>query len=179
MSSIKSAHDTFTIPFLSLYFVALRVCINTLEKVNLGYNLVVCQFAPTTRERQECQLSAILTNWADGILEEFDIDILHDVLTSCSDSGSDVKRALDVLIDAWWEWCILHLSHLALTDAFGRSIDPAKSRNVAARKFFKKIKKVIEAINKSELLGGAFDAAMMEIFATYLKLINSPSTVGR
>lgn len=186
VSSIKSARDTFTIPFLSLYldliksktsnqkFVALRVCFNALEKVNLGYNLVVRRFAPTTRERQECQLSAILTDWADGILKEFDIDILRDVLTSCSDSGSDVKRALDVLIDAWWEWCISHLSHLALTDAFGMSIDPAKSKNVAARKFFKKIKKVIEAINKSELLGGAFEAAMMEIFATYLKLINSP-----
>ena len=186
MSSIKSARDTFTIPFLSLYldliksktsnqkFVALRVCFNALEKVNLGYNLVVRRFAPTTRERQECQLSAILTDWADGILKEFDIDILRDVLTSCSDSGSDVKCALDVLIDAWWEWCISHLSHLALTDAFGMSIDPAKSKNVVARKFFKKIKKVIEAINKSELLGGAFKAAMMEIFATYLKLINSP-----
>jgi hypothetical protein len=45
---------------------------------------------------------------------------------------------------------------------------------VATRKFFKKIKKIIEAINKSELLGGAFEVAMMEIFATYLKLINSP-----
>ena len=186
VSSIKSARDTFTIPFLSLYldlikskasnqkFIALRVCFNALEKVNLGYNLVVRRFAPTTQERQECQLSAILTDWVDGILKEFDIDILRDILTSCSDSGSNVKRALDVLIDAWWEWCISHLSHLALTDAFGTSIDPAKSRNVAARKFFKKIKKVIEATNKSELLGCAFEAAMMEIFATYLKLINSP-----
>jgi hypothetical protein len=52
VSSIKSARDTFTIPFLSFYldliksktsnqkFVALRVCFNTLENVNLGYNLV-------------------------------------------------------------------------------------------------------------------------------------------
>jgi hypothetical protein len=174
VSSIKSARDTFTILFLSLYldliksktsnqkFVALRVCFNTLENVNLGYNLAIRQFVPTTRERQECQMSAILTDWADDILKEFDIDILHDILTSCSDSGLDVKRALDVLIDVWWEWCILHISHLALIDAFGTSIDPAKSKNVATRKFFKKIKKIIEAINKSELLGGAFEATMME-----------------
>jgi hypothetical protein len=44
--------------------------------------------------------------------------VMFDVLTSTSDSGSDVKRTLDILIDAWWEWCISHLIHLAFTEAF-------------------------------------------------------------
>ncbi len=97
-----------------------------------------------------------------------------DVLTSTSDSGSDVKRTLDILIDAWWEWCISHLIHLALMEAFGTSMDPNNSKNVDMRCFFQRIKKVIEAVNKAEYLQGAFEEAMLEFLETYLKLLNSP-----
>ncbi len=97
-----------------------------------------------------------------------------DVLTSTSDSGSDVKRTLDILINAWWEWCISHLIHLALTKTFGTSIDPNNSKNVDASCFFQRIKKVIEAVNKSEYLQGAFAEAMLELLETYLKLFSSP-----
>ncbi|KAH8948587.1 hypothetical protein BDL97_11G101900, partial [Sphagnum fallax] len=141
---------------------------------NIGYNLAVRRFAPTTNERQAEQLSTILHEWSSGVLEEFGIKVMLDVLISTSDSGSDVKCTLDILIDAWWEWCISHLIHLALTEAFGTSIDPNNSKNMDARCFFQRIKKVIEAVNKSEYLQGAFEEAMFELLETYFKLLNSP-----
>jgi hypothetical protein len=114
-----------------------------------------------------------LHKWSSGVLEEFGIKVMFDVLTSTSNSGSDVKRTLDILIDAWWEWCISHLIHLALTEAFGTLIDPNNSKNVDARCFFQRIK-VIEGVNKFEYLQGAFEETMLELLETYLKLLNSP-----
>jgi hypothetical protein len=115
-----------------------------------------------------------LHEWSSGVLEEFSIKVMLDVLTNISDSRSDVKRTLDILINAWWEWCISHLIHLALMEAFGTSIDPNNSKNVDVRCFFQKIKKVIEAMNKSEYMQGTFEEAMLELLETYLKLLNSP-----
>jgi hypothetical protein len=45
---------------------------------------------------------------------------------------------------------------------------------VDAHCFFQRIKKVIEAMNKSEYLQGAFEEAMLELLEMYLKLLNSP-----
>jgi len=184
--SLAEARSFFTIKYLLLYldliknkmsnqkYLALRVCFNTSTKFNIGYNLAVRRFAPTTDERQAEQLSTILHEWPSGIFEEFGIKVMFDVLTSTSDSGSNVKHTLDILIDAWWEWCISHLIHLALTETFGTSIDPNNSKNVDACCFFQRIKKVIEVVNKSEYLQGAFEEAMLELLETYLKLFNSP-----
>jgi hypothetical protein len=182
--SLAEARSFFTIKYLSLYldlinskmnnhkYLALRVCFNTSTRLNIGYNLAVRRLALTTDECQVEQLSIILHEWSSGVLEEFDIKVMLDELTSTSDSGSDVKRPLDILIDAWWEWCISHLIHMALMEAFGTSIDPNHSKNVDARYFFQRIKKVIEAMNKYEYLQGAFEEAMLELLETYLKLLN-------
>jgi hypothetical protein len=116
--------------------LALQVCFNMSTRFNIGYNLVVRWFALTTDECQAEQLSTILHEWSSSVLEEFDIKVMFDVLTSTSNLGSDVKRTLDILIDAWWEWCISHLIHLALTEAFGTSIDPNNGKNVDAHCFF-------------------------------------------
>jgi hypothetical protein len=59
-------------------------------------------------------------------------------------------------------------------EAFSTSIDSNNSKNVDARCFFQRIKKVIEAVNKSEYLQGAFKEAMLELLETYFKLLNSP-----
>ena len=185
IGSIAEAREFYTIRFMSLYldlikrkmsnqkFMALHVCFNTATSFNVGYNLTVCRFAPSTDEREE-SLSIILNDWVSCVLHEFGINVIRDVLTNTSDSGFDVKRTFNVLIDAWWEWCISHLAHLALTDAFGTSIDPDKSKNDEARQFFHRIKKTIEAVNKYEYLKQAFEEAMLEIFETYLKLLNLP-----
>jgi len=184
--SLAEVRSFFTIKYLSLYldlikskmsnqkYLALQVCFNTSTRFNIGYNLAVCRFALTTDERQAEQLSTILHEWSSGVLEEFGIKVMLDVLTSTSDSRFDVKHTLDILIDVWWEWCISHLIHLALMEAFGTSIDPNNSKNVDAHCFFQRIKKVIEAVNKSEYLQGAFEEAMLELLEMYLKLLNSP-----
>ncbi|KAH9572678.1 hypothetical protein CY35_02G164300 [Sphagnum magellanicum] len=184
--SLADVCSFFTIKYLSLYldliknkmsnqkYLALQVCFNTSTKFNIGYNLAVHRFAPTTDERQaeQNQLSTILHEWSSGVFEEFGIKVMLDVLINTSDSGFDVKRTLDILIDAWWEWCISHLIHLALTETFGTSIDPNNSKNVDAHCFFQRINKVIEAVNKFEYLHGAFEEAMLELLETYLKLLN-------
>ncbi len=140
--SLAEVCSFFMIKYLSLYldliknkmnnqkYLALQVCFNTSTRFNIGYNLAVCQFAPTTDERQAKQLSTILHEWSSSVLEEFGIKVMLDVLTSTSYSGSDVKRTLDIIIDAWWEWCISHRIHMAFTQASGTSIDPNNSKNV-------------------------------------------------
>jgi hypothetical protein len=114
------------------------VCFNTSTRFNIGYNLAIRRFASTIDERQakQNQLSTILHEWSSGVLEEFGIKVMLDVLTNTSDSGSDVKRTLDIMINVWWEWCISHLIHLALMEVFGTSIDPNNSKNVDARCLF-------------------------------------------
>jgi hypothetical protein len=54
---------------------------------------------------------------------EFGIDFFRGVLTGSGDSGSDVKRAMEVLLGTLREWCVSHLINLALVDAFGTSVD--------------------------------------------------------
>ncbi len=110
--SLTEAHSFFTIKYLSLYldlinskmsnqkYLALRVCFNMSTRFNIGYNLAVRRFAPTTDEHQTKQLSTILHKWSSGVLEEFGIKVMLDVLISTSYSGSNVKRTLDILIDA-------------------------------------------------------------------------------
>ncbi|CAN5976136.1 unnamed protein product [Sphagnum jensenii] len=100
--SLAKARSFFMIKYLSLYldlikskmsnqkYLALRMCFNTSTRFNIGYNLAVRRFAPTTDERQAEQLSTILHEWSSGVLEEFNIKVMFDVLTSTSDSGSDV-----------------------------------------------------------------------------------------
>ena len=186
ISSIDEACQSYVIPFISLNldlvksktsnekYMALRICFNTARKLNIGFNLAVRRFAPSTDERMADRLSDILEQWAAGVLSEFNIDINRDVLTSVSDSDSDVKRSLQVVMNPWWEWCVSHLSHLVLTDAFGTSIDPSSSKNEESRLFFKGIKKVIESINKSEYWHSAFEAETIDRFKQYLKLLNAP-----
>ncbi len=69
--SLAEARSFFTIKYLSLYldlikskmnnqkYPALQVCFNTSTRFNIGYNLAVHRFAPTTDERQVKQLSRI------------------------------------------------------------------------------------------------------------------------
>ena len=121
-------------------FLALRVSFNSNTQYNMSYNFT-SRFAPTTEERVDNQLSLVLSEWASGLVREFDTDVSRYVLTSCSDSGSDVKRTLDILMGLWWEWGISHMSYLALTDAFGTLIDPSKSKNSEGRDTFQEVKK--------------------------------------
>jgi hypothetical protein len=86
------------------------------------------------------------------ILQEFEVDAEADVLTSCTDSGSNVKRALEVVFPTHREWCVSHLFHLALADAFRSSVDPSKTKNTEVCELMNACCKVIETVNKSKLL---------------------------
>ena len=77
------------------------------------------------------------------ILKEFSITPEHDVLTSCTDSGSDVKRALEQVFPTMQEWCVLHLMHLALADAFGSHVNHKKSKNSEMREFISQCRKMV------------------------------------
>ena len=109
------------------------------------------------------------------ILKEFHIEAKDDVLTSCTDSGSDVKRALEVVFPTIREWCVSHLLHLALADAFGSHVDPKKTKYSEVHELMNSCRKVIETVNKSKLLKIKVDNKMLDEFGTICKLRNSPT----
>jgi hypothetical protein len=125
--------------------------------------------------RRGGQASDLLVLWMKTILQEFEVDPEADVLTSCTDSGSDVKRALEVVFPTHREWCVSHLIHLALADAFGSSVDPNKTKNTEVRELINACRKVIETVNKSKLLKLRVDKNMLEDFGRISKLRNSPT----
>jgi len=98
-----------------------------------------------------------------------------DVLTSCTDSGSDVKRALEKVFPTHRDWCVSHLLHLALADAFGSSVDPNKMKNKGVRLLLNQCRKVIETVNKSKVLKLNVDGNMLDNYGRVIKLKKSPS----
>jgi hypothetical protein len=111
----------------------------------------------------------------NSILEEFGVNPREDVLTSCTDSSSDVKRALEVVFPTHREWCISHVLHLALADAFGSHIDPNKTKNGEVCELMNACHKVVETVNKSKLLKIRVDNNMLTDFGKIIKLRNSPN----
>jgi len=95
----------------------------------VSWNLAVCGYTLMEDNVQGERASNLLVDWMKMILEEFKIDAEDHVLTSCTDSESDVKRALDVAFSTIREWCVSHLLYLALADAFGSHVDPNKTKN--------------------------------------------------
>jgi hypothetical protein len=186
MGNIKEAKQHYTIPFLS---VSLDLIQNSVQNQKLigvrvsyvngqhmkSWNLAVRRYNPTEQEVREGKASALLINWSGYILKEYDIDPDNNILTSCTDSGSDVKRALEVELPTYREWCVSHLIHLALGDAFGSSVDPKKSKNTEIRDFINACRKVVESVNKSKLLKMKLEEGMRKDFGNVVKLRNSPT----
>jgi hypothetical protein len=111
----------------------------------------------------------------NSILNEFGINPPEDVLTSCTDSSSDVKRALEVVFPTHHECCISHILHLALADAFGSHIDPNKTKNSEVRELMNTCRKVVESVNKSKLLKIKVHNHMLTKLGKICKLRNSPN----
>jgi hypothetical protein len=107
MANIHAAKQVYTIPFMS---VSLDLIQNAVQNKNLigirvsyilgsdmkSWNLAVRGYNPTEKEIKEGKASILLVILLQHILREYDIDLEEDILTSCIDSGSDVKRALEV-----------------------------------------------------------------------------------
>lgn len=119
---------------------------------NFNYSsslLAVTPFNPSSALRaDEVRLSNILLKWVRGVLEEFHLS-LSDLVSATTDGGSDIRRLGTQLLGCPWEWCIPHFLNCALVDAFGTSLDPAKSKNALARAVIVRAKKVVEHVNKS------------------------------
>jgi hypothetical protein len=139
----------------------------------LSHNLAVREYNPTPTERRNNQASNILINWLRAVLFEFNID-LDDILTSSTDSGSDIKRALEVVFKTLCEWCTSHLLNLSLVDAFGTCVDKNKSKNKKARAIFSRVRRFIKFVNKSGMFKVVFDENVKDVFERFLKLHNSP-----
>ena len=188
--------DLFTSKFSNDKYIALRSHFNTKGQMN-SFNLAVRRYNPTVEQRETIQASNLLIEWTTAILEEYNVDADEELLTSSSDSGSDVKRALTVVQDTEREWCISHFTHICLVIAFGTDKDANKSGNLAARALFKRWRRFIEKVNKSGLLKVSLmpvfpheepvspelcmclqtciDAETLEAFGRFLKLKNSPA----
>ena len=100
------------------------------------------------------------------VLVEFNID-LDDILTSSTDSGSNIKRALDVVFKTLREWCTSHLLNISLVDAFGTCVDKK------ARAIFSRVRRFIELVNKPGMFKAVFHENVKDIFERIMKLHNS------
>jgi len=90
-----------------------------------SWNLAVRAFNPTLEEIEGGKTAPeLIMRWCRVILHEYNI-----IMEPCTDLGSDIKRAMEVMILTMREWCISHLTNLALADAFGSLLDPKKSKN--------------------------------------------------
>ena len=76
--------------------------------------------------------SDVLLVWLKGVLEEHRLN-LTDICSATSDSGSDIKRLLPVLLPGEWAWCISHIANCALIEAMGTYENTAKSKNMSAK----------------------------------------------
>ena len=185
VEEINLAKQQFHIPFMSLNLDLYQNKFNNMKFLALrlswlrrssshSYNLAIRRYAPTIEERNNHQASDNLFSWARGVLREFDIELSAHVLTGNSDSGSDVKRCIEVVMALMREWCISHLCHLSLVDAFGTHLDPAKCKNKDAQKVFADVRSVVETINKSEALKDIVDAFTKDEFGYFIKQKNAP-----
>ena len=110
--------------------------------------------------------SAILQQWFLGVLDEYGISG-DQIFSTVTDSGSDVKRCCDVLMDSSeWEWCIPHMLNTALVEAFGAHEDPKKVKDSAKpiREFIKRVRKVVTHLNKSTTAEVCFDEIQQDLF---------------
>jgi hypothetical protein len=121
------------------------------------------------------QASELIMDWCKIILNEYKISTHQHILTSCTDSGSDIKMAVEKVLPTIREWCISHLTHLALADAFGSHVNPKKSKNSDMRAVLTKCRKIVEKVNKSKKLREIIQKRMKHDHGSAVKLKNSPA----
>jgi len=185
-SSLNEAKLFYSIPYLSISLDLIQNAVQNKKLIGvrvsyainggmMSWNLAVRGYDPTDEELENSRALEVLVDWMKCILKEYNISAEEDVLTSCTDSGSDVKHALEHILPTHREWCLSHVLHLALADAFGSHIDPTKSKNKEVREVLNRCRKVIESVNKSKLLKAKVESNMKKDFGKAYKLRNSPS----
>jgi hypothetical protein len=186
MECIRKAKYNYYIPFIALSIDLIQNELQNKKMIGVrisyvhenqlcSHNLAVRGFNPGREQMESQAASELLVDWCTIILKEFGITPEQDILTSCTDSGSDVKKALEKVFPTIREWCVSHLTHLALADAFGSHIDPKKTKNSDMRNFLMRCRKVIEKVNKSKNLKVTLEKKLLTEFGQNMKLRNSPS----
>lgn len=127
-----------------------------------SFNLGIRGFTPTYLQRTSMSASDLLTLWLKDVCEIFGLDIDADILSMSGDHGSDVASTMKKITNGLDEWCVSHLLDRAGRDAFGTSVDAAKSKNVSARDVITKVRKTLETVHKSEALSVAFTEQAIE-----------------
>jgi hypothetical protein len=145
--------------------------------IRTGYApiILVRGYNPSREEVEVSSASELLEEWCSLILHVFNITPNQHVLTSCSDSGSDVRKAMQKVFPTMREWCVSHLTHLALANAFGSHIDPNKTKNSNMRNFITWCRKAVERVIKSKNLKMTLEKKLLTEFGKNMKLRNSPS----
>ncbi len=186
-ANIEMAKQRYFIPFMSLSLDLIQNEVQNKKLIGakvtyihqgtiVSWNLGVRAYNPSVQQMMgEKKASELLFDWCKVILQEYCIDAERHILTSCSDSRSDVKHALEKVLPTHREWCISHLSHLALADAFGCSVDPCKTKNSELREVIGKCRKIMETVNKSRVLKAKFNERQKSELGKERKLKNTPT----
>ena len=121
--------------------------------VTVSYMLAARAYSPSFAERNEEEASWLIYDWELVIFDDFGIKEDY-LLAASEDSGSDVKRAMDIHFETniLREWCISHLINRALVDAFGTCEGKNNSKNPEACAVFDALRNLIEGLNKSKQL---------------------------
>jgi hypothetical protein len=187
INEIQAAKDRYDVPFisLSLDLIQSEGQNKKLMGVKVSYvfggsiktwNLAVRAYNPNHEDYGAGkQASELIMDWCKIILNKYTISTHQHILTSCTDSGFDIKRAIKKVLPTIREWCISHLTHLALADAFGSHVDPKKSKNPDMRTVLTKCWKIVEKVNKSKKLREIIEKYMKHDHGSAVKLKNSPS----
>jgi len=186
LEMIAEAKKEYNLPFLSLSVDLIQNDLQNRKMIGVrvayvhnkqlkSHNLAVRGYNPPREAIAQSTASELLVEWLTLILKEYEIIPEKHVLTSCTDSGSDVKKALEKVLPTMREWCMSHLIHLALADAFGSHVDPNKTKNKEMRDFISRCRKVIEKVNKSKTLKLTLENKLAAEFGKNMKLRNSPS----
>ena len=192
-TEVQTAKNFFKIPFihlsvdvyknalLNVSFLGIRISFVDPGFRSLGgepsktirsFNLGVRAFTPNSEHRSEKQVSDLLFDWTRRTLRDYGLDTT-DVLCATSDSGSDIKRVFEKKFKVPREWCLPHLIHRAIQDAFGSSSkDKAKSKNQEAYQITKDMRRVIEFFNKSPKATQCLREEQSDEFGKIMKLVN-------
>ena len=106
----------------------------------------------------------LLLRWLKGVLAEHGLKV-DDIYSSTSDSGRDIKHLLSVLLPAEWAWCVPHMANRALNEGMGLNVDPATSKNKEAREEIKKVRSLVEHLNKSPKMAAKFQELCVSLAA--------------
>lgn len=142
--------DIYTSTILQVKFLGLRAAYIDLDNLSFkSFNLGVKVFEPSTMERsKKSHLSDVMFEWVKEIFSSFNISE-DDIMSTTSDSGSDIKRLMSKCLGKPSEWCLAHLLNCALVDAFGVSQSIKNCKNLEARAISTSLRRVIEHVNKS------------------------------